>query len=74
MSDIILNVRFISCFSFFQLLDQETTVQLSKDGPKMPGISNLETYFVKMQEIISEKKTSSRVRFLMQVCHDGYTY
>ena len=37
-----------------------------KTGGK-PGFSNLDEYFSAMDKIIKEKKTSSRVRFLMQV-------
>ena len=49
------------------MLDEETQAQLKKNGSSIQGISPLETYFDKMKEIIREKKTSSRVRFLMQV-------
>jgi len=47
-----------------QDLDAETTAKLKK-GP-IPGINNLDVYFKEMNKIVAEKKTSSRVRFLMQ--------
>ena len=47
------------------LLDQETAAVLSKGG--QAGFSNLDEYFASMNKLVSEKKLSSRVRFLMQV-------
>ena len=46
-----------------QLLDLETKSRMEKG---VQGITSLDTYFAKMREIVTEKKTSSRVRFLMQ--------
>jgi translation initiation factor 4G len=43
-----------------QILEEKTIANTKKD---------LEDYFVKMAEIIREKKTSSRVRFLMQASY-----
>ena len=48
---------------FVQLLDLETKSRMEKG---VQGITSLDTYFAKMREIVTEKKTSSRVRFLMQ--------
>ena len=48
---------------YFQQLDVETSQRINQ-----PGFYQLDNYFAKMQEIVSEKKTSARVRFLMQVC------
>ena len=48
---------------FLQLLDLETKSRMEKG---VQGITSLDTYFAKMREIVTEKKTSSRVRFLMQ--------
>ena len=48
------------------LLEEETNAMIAKGG-QTPGFSNLDEYFTSMDKIIKEKKTSSRVRFLMQV-------
>jgi len=45
------------------LLEEETNTMIAKGTP---GFSNLDEYFTNMDKIIKEKKTSSRVRFLMQ--------
>jgi len=47
-----------------QDLDTETQNRLAK-GPQ-PGINDLSVYFKEMGKLVGEKKTSSRVRFLMQ--------
>merc|ERR1719431_1759811 len=47
------------------LLEEETNAMIAKGG-QTPGFSNLDEYFTSMDKIIKEKKTSSRVRFLMQ--------
>ena len=39
----------------FKILEQET------------GFSNMDSYFASMDKLVAEKKTSSRLRFLMQV-------
>ena len=46
------------------LLEEETNGMIAKGAP---GFSHLDEYFTNMDKIIKEKKTSSRVRFLMQV-------
>ena len=46
------------------LLEEETKGMIAKGAP---GFSHLDEYFTNMDKIIKEKKTSSRVRFLMQV-------
>jgi len=46
------------------ILEQETEAVMKTGGK--PGFSNLDEYFSAMDKIIKEKKTSSRVRFLMQ--------
>jgi len=48
-----------------QALDQKTKEFLANNKSK-DGINSLDVYFDKMNEIIREKKTSARVRFLMQ--------
>jgi len=45
------------------LLEEETNGMIAKGAP---GFSHLDEYFTNMDKIIKEKKTSSRVRFLMQ--------
>merc|ERR1712087_364014 len=47
-----------------QDLDKETSERLSK-GP-LPGLCDLTGYFKEMRRFVEEKKTSARVRFLMQ--------
>lgn len=45
-------------------LEDETNGRLSK-GP-VQGINNLDVYFKEMSKLVDQRKTSSRVRFLMQ--------
>ena len=56
-------ILFLHCF-IFQIVEEETKKTLEQTPAA--GISDLNVYFDKMREIITEKKTSSRVRFLMQ--------
>jgi len=48
-----------------QALDQKTN-EILANNKSIEGINSLDVYFDKMNEIIREKKTSARVRFLMQ--------
>ena len=48
---------------FFQLLEQETKNKQEQGNSPY----NFDKYFTQMQELVSEKKASARVRFLMQV-------
>ena len=48
-----------------QILEEETKEVLKKNPGNTAAIS-LDVYFDKMKEIITEKKASARVRFLMQ--------
>ena len=50
-----------------QALDQETLAKLQKGSAQ--GLNDLTVYFKEMRKLVDEKKTSSRVRFLLQVCH-----
>ena len=63
---ILLEYRIIFSNFLFQALDQKTKEFLANNKSK-DGINSLDVYFDKMNEIIREKKTSARVRFLMQV-------
>merc|ERR1711892_638903 len=47
-----------------QILEQETALVLAKGNTQ--GFSTLDSYFTSMDKLVTEKKTSSRVRFLMQ--------
>ena len=49
----------------FKILEQETAVVLAK-GNTLEFLS-LDSYFASMDRMVKEKKTSSRVRFLIQV-------
>ena len=49
----------------FKILEQETALVLAKGNTQ--GFSTLDSYFTSMDKLVTEKKTSSRVRFLMQV-------
>ena len=49
----------------FKILEQETAVVLAK-GNTLEFFS-LDSYFASMDRLVKEKKTSSRVRFLIQV-------
>ena len=47
-----------------QALDKETNERMAK-GP-VPGLADLGSYFKEMMKLVEQKKTSARVRFLMQ--------
>merc|ERR1719427_2341350 len=47
-----------------QALDQETLAKLQKGSAQ--GLNDLTVYFKEMRKLVDEKKTSSRVRFLLQ--------
>ena len=49
-----------------QELESDTKLRLDKGGEQAVRIVPMEVYFREMVKIIQEKKTSSRVRFLMQ--------
>ena len=53
-----------------QTLEQDTKERLQKGGEAFARLRPIEFYFQEMVVIINEKKTSSRVRFLMQDCVD----
>jgi hypothetical protein len=53
-----------------QTLEQDTKDRLQKGGEAFARLRPIEVYFQEMVVIINEKKTSSRVRFLMQDCVD----
>ena len=45
-------------------LEKETKVKLAK-GP-VPGLNDMSNYFSEMNKLVDQRKTSARVRFLMQ--------
>ena len=47
-----------------QALDRETSERLSKGA--VQGLADMGNYFKEMNKLVSERKTSARVRFLMQ--------
>jgi translation initiation factor 4G len=53
-----------------QELEADTKLRLDKGGEAAQGLRPIDVYFKDMTKIIDEKKTSSRVRFLMQDCVD----
>ena len=62
--EIILTCRLVTTVG--QDLEAETQGRLAK-GPQT-GINDLAVYFKEMGKLVEQKKISSRVRFLMQVC------